>query len=84
MHYRLQIVWTYTNVSNANGSVSDINTVLANAGYAETASRSGTEVTVVVDNIPDQAAAETLRDSLLPAWSARARSFGKTSVVRSD
>jgi hypothetical protein len=82
--YRLRIDITYSSVNNANGSVTDINGVLSSMGYTETAQRSGSNVSLDVLGIPDQAAAIALRDALTPLWGARARTGGKVSIVKTD
>jgi hypothetical protein len=82
--YRLRIDITYSSVNNANGSVTDINGVLSSMGYTETAQRSGTNVYLDVLGIPDQATAVAIRDALTPVWSARTRTGGKASIVKTD
>lgn len=81
--YRLKIDWTYNTVPNANTAVSNINNTLANNGRSETATRSGSNVTLTIDNLTE-AEAETLRVALIPAWNVGTRTAGKSSVVRRD
>lgn len=80
--YRLRINLTYSNVSNANGAVSSINSTLSSLGYTETATRTSATVDLEVLNILTQDSAIALRDALTAAWSANTRNGGKVSLVR--
>ena len=83
-NYRLKIDITYTTTGNATTAETNINNAMIAAGRPERATRSGSQVTMMVPGITTQAEAISLRDSLRTAWSSVARSYGKASVVRSD
>ena len=81
--YRLRVDWTYSTNNSANTALSAINATLAANGRDERATRTGTNVAVILEPV-DAATAVTLRNLLTPNWATGTRTAGKASVVMRD
>jgi uncharacterized protein (DUF362 family) len=81
--YRLKVDWTYSTSASANTAQSALNTALSTAGRAETVTRSGNQVSIILEPLTAQEAM-TLRAELLTAWNTGTRTAGKASVVLRD
>jgi hypothetical protein len=81
--YRLRVDWTYSTTSSANTALAAINSTLTANGRTEQATRTGTNVAVILEPI-DAALAITLRNALTPNWATGTRTAGKASVVMRD
>lgn len=80
--YRIHLDITYSSTGNANTALSNINSALSALGRSETATRTSTTVTLVIEDIPTEAEAVTIRDGIKSAWSGSTRTGGKVGVAR--